>query len=62
MHSSRAVLVRALKVATCPKCGAPMARRLAPQSSHPAQPFWGCTRFPACYGMQPMQLPRLVRY
>ena len=33
---------------TCPKCGRPMAKRIARKKSSPGQPFWGCSGFPAC--------------
>jgi restriction system protein len=38
---------------TCPKCQAPMARRMAKTGHHAGQPFWGCTHFPTCRGTLP---------
>ncbi|MGE5840425.1 MAG: topoisomerase DNA-binding C4 zinc finger domain-containing protein, partial [Deltaproteobacteria bacterium] len=37
----------------CPKCGAPMVRRVAQRGSHAGQQFWGCSRFPACRATLP---------
>lgn len=36
----------------CPKCGSPMAQRIAQKGSHAGNRFWGCTRFPACRGVR----------
>ena len=35
----------------CPQCGSPMKRRTATKGVHRGEPFWGCSRFPACRGM-----------
>ena len=35
---------------TCPDCGATMKRRTATHGKFAGQPFWGCSRFPACRG------------
>lgn len=39
----------------CPKCGAPMARRVAKQGANQGQAFWGCSSFPQCRGTVPLQ-------
>lgn len=36
----------------CPKCGSPMAQRVAQKGSQAGNRFWGCTRFPACRGVR----------
>ena len=36
----------------CPKCGSAMVRRTAQKGSRAGNSFWGCTRFPACRGIQ----------
>mgnify|MGYP001768884606 CR=1 FL=1 len=35
----------------CPRCGAPMVRRVAKQGSNAGKPFWGCSTFPKCGGI-----------
>jgi hypothetical protein len=35
----------------CPKCGAPLVRRLARRGGWRGQVFYGCTRFPRCRGL-----------
>jgi predicted RNA-binding Zn-ribbon protein involved in translation (DUF1610 family) len=37
---------------SCPKCGGKMIKRLAKRGRYQGQPFWGCSRFPACKGLQ----------
>jgi restriction system protein len=39
----------------CPKCGASMVRRVAKQGSNQGQAFYGCSSFPQCRGMLPLQ-------
>jgi hypothetical protein len=34
----------------CPRCSAPMVRRLAQKGVHAGKSFWGCSRFPRCKG------------
>ena len=34
----------------CPKCGAPMVRRIAKRGRRAGGQFWGCSRFPGCRG------------
>ncbi|HRC73833.1 MAG TPA: restriction endonuclease [Candidatus Competibacter sp.] len=34
----------------CPKCGSSMVRRTAKRGVNAGQPFWGCTKYPACRG------------
>ena len=41
----------------CPECGKPMCRRTARKGPHAGQPFWGCTGYPECKGILPIQSP-----
>jgi ssDNA-binding Zn-finger/Zn-ribbon topoisomerase 1 len=34
----------------CPRCAAPMVRRIAKSGENAGKEFWGCTKFPACRG------------
>lgn len=34
----------------CPKCGAPMRKRLCKRGVNAGQPFWSCSRYPECDG------------
>ncbi|HEY0663272.1 MAG TPA: restriction endonuclease, partial [Thiobacillaceae bacterium] len=34
----------------CPKCSSPMVRRTAKKGENTGTQFWGCSKFPACYG------------
>ena len=42
--------IQTLPVPYCPDCGAPMALR-RPRPGQEWEPFFGCSLFPACYGM-----------
>lgn len=35
---------------TCPKCGAPMRKRMIKKGIHQGEEFWGCTEYPRCDG------------
>lgn len=35
----------------CPKCGAPMVRRVASKGSNAGKAFYGCSKFPTCRGI-----------
>lgn len=37
----------------CPKCGAPMVRRVAKQGGSKGQAFYGCSTYPQCRGTLP---------
>lgn len=39
---------------TCPGCGSIMKMRMAKRGVHAGQPFWGCSRFPACRITRPI--------
>lgn len=32
----------------CPKCGAPMVKRVAKKGNNAGNEFWGCSRYPSC--------------
>lgn len=34
----------------CPKCGAPMRKRMIKKGIHQGEEFWGCTEYPQCDG------------
>ena len=34
----------------CPKCGAPMRKRLCKRGVNAGRPFWACSRYPECDG------------
>lgn len=34
----------------CPECGAPMRKRQTKVGQNAGQPFWGCSKYPACKG------------
>jgi restriction system protein len=36
----------------CPDCGSPMVKRTARKGKSAGQQFWGCSRYPACRGIQ----------
>ena len=44
------------KEVLCPKCGAPMIRRVASKGSNAGNTFYGCSKFPACRGIVPIDL------
>ncbi len=39
---------------SCPKCGSEMSRRVARQGSNVGKNFWGCTTYPKCRGVVPV--------
>ncbi len=39
----------------CPKCGAPMIRRVASKGSNAGNAFYGCSKYPACRGIVSIQ-------
>ena len=39
----------------CPKCGAPMIRRIATKGSNAGNAFYGCSKFPTCRGIVPIK-------
>lgn len=39
----------------CPDCGKPMTRRTARAGKNAGQSFWGCTGYPACHGIRPIE-------
>jgi restriction system protein len=38
----------------CPKCGGTMVKRTAKQGANAGQMFWGCTNYPKCRGIVPI--------
>jgi restriction system protein len=54
VERQKAVSQAASEQAVCPKCGAPMVRRVAKQGANAGSSFLGCTRFPACRGTRNM--------
>lgn len=39
----------------CPKCGGDMVVRTAKRGHHAGQKFWGCTQYPKCRGILPVE-------
>jgi len=42
----------------CPRCGSPMIRRIRRADN---SPFWGCSRYPACWGTRALEAIEAVR-
>jgi ssDNA-binding Zn-finger/Zn-ribbon topoisomerase 1 len=38
----------------CPKCGSPMVKRKAKRGANAGKEFWGCSAFPRCKKIVPM--------
>jgi restriction system protein len=38
----------------CPQCGAVMIKRLAKRGTNAGTAFWGCSRYPSCWGKRPL--------
>ena len=36
----------------CPQCGSPMVMRASNKGQNEGKPFWGCSRFPQCRGIE----------
>ena len=41
-------------VPTCPDCGSDMVSRIASRGPLAGRRFWGCPRYPACFGKRPV--------
>lgn len=52
--SAPATVADASPTPSCPRCAAPMVRRQAKAGPTAGQPFWGCSTFPKCRGIVPM--------
>lgn len=39
----------------CPDCGGAMTRRVSHKGHYAGKPFWGCTRYPQCRGIVPIE-------
>ncbi len=42
-------------VPTCPKCNETMVIRTAKKGANKGESFWGCSSFPQCWGMRPLE-------
>ena len=42
---------------SCPKCDAPMVRRVAKRGDNAGNEFWGCSTFPKCRSIVPIEEP-----
>jgi len=40
---------------TCPKCGNPMLKRVQKKGRMQGREFWGCSDYPHCDGILPME-------
>lgn len=43
---------------TCPKCGKPMLKRMQKKGQMQGREFWGCSDYPKCNGIRPIDKPR----
>ena len=41
----------------CPKCGKPMLKRMQKKGQQQGREFWGCSDYPACNGIRPLNQP-----
>jgi restriction system protein len=41
---------------SCPVCHAPMVKRVAQRGENKGNPFWGCSKYPACRGIRNVQI------
>lgn len=39
----------------CPQCASPMRKRFPRNGSENSEPFWGCSKYPACRGTRPFR-------
>lgn len=46
---------------SCPKCDAPMVRRIAKRGKNAGNEFWGCSMFPRCRSIVPIDDPAVGR-
>ena len=42
--------ISTVNIVHCPNCNSPMVKRTARNGPNAGQQFWGCRRFPQCYG------------
>lgn len=42
---------------SCPKCGKPMLKRVQKKGQMQGREFWGCSDYPNCDGVRPMDTP-----
>ncbi|RUO44528.1 restriction endonuclease [Idiomarina aquatica] len=47
--------VSKVTVIHCPNCNSPMVKRTARNGANAGRQFWGCRRFPRCYGTRDIQ-------
>lgn len=40
---------------TCPECGKPMLKRMTKKGEGQGRVFWGCSDFPRCRGLRPLE-------
>ncbi len=45
---------------TCPKCNETMVIRTAKKGANKGETFWGCSTFPKCWGMRPLETAQAV--
>lgn len=45
----------------CPKCGKPMMRRMQKRGREQGREFWGCSDYPHCNGLRPLDPPGTSR-
>jgi ATP-dependent DNA helicase RecQ len=50
------MLVKVVQMPVCPKCGAPMVKKVAKKGMPDEHLFWSCTKFPACRGSMSLEV------
>lgn len=54
LEAEQAAAVAERQAPSCPKCSAPMVRRHAKAGPNAGEAFWGCSTFPKCRGIIPV--------
>jgi restriction system protein len=52
VQTAQAVRQPTTATPACPKCGGEMVQRVAKRGANAGKTFWGCQRYPQCYGVR----------
>jgi restriction system protein len=52
IQTAQAVRQPTTATPACPKCGGEMVQRVAKRGANAGKTFWGCQRYPQCYGVR----------
>lgn len=55
MATTQPIQANAAAEPKCPHCGASMVKRTARKGNNTGGEFWGCSKFPTCRGVRPLQ-------